>query len=230
MSGNTFAHPLKAPDLIFDLDGTLIDSAPSILACMKDTVLAAGLGPTHPLDARLIGPPLMTTLARITGLADAEALSSLAAAFKARYDDEGLRSTRPCPGIPEVLRQLHEHGTRLHLATNKRMRPTCAILDLLDWNRWFTSVYTLDRASPGYADKSAMLGHLLRENGITSANAAYVGDTREDGLAAASNGLHFIAADWGYGDFDDWLGVGSWSLAPTPAALLDALPGTGDAR
>jgi phosphoglycolate phosphatase len=223
MSGNTFDLRLNAPDLIFDLDGTLIDSAPSILTCIKNTILAAGFEPVHPIDASLIGPPLMTALASITGLANEETLSSLAAAFKACYDEDGLRATLPCLGIPDVLRQLHKHGTRLHLATNKRMHPTRAILDMLGWNEWFTSVYTLDRDSPGHADKSAMLGHLLRENCIASADAAYVGDTREDAVAAASNGLHFIAADWGYGNFDNWPGVASWSRATSPADLLAVL-------
>ncbi|MFH0934613.1 MAG: HAD family hydrolase [Pseudomonadota bacterium] len=209
-------------DLIFDLDGTLIDSAPAILSCMDSVIAQAGHVALLPLQTGLIGPPLKTTLALITGLQDEQALQTLAEAFKDRYDNGGLRSTQPYAGINDLLRQSSESGVRLHLATNKRMRPTLSILQLLGWQEWFTSVYTLDRIPSGYAGKSSMLEHLLRENDIDPARAAYVGDTREDGMAAAANGLHFIAADWGYGDFEGWSGAGTWSRATAPADLLVA--------
>lgn len=214
---------MNTANLIFDLDGTLIDSAPSILACMEHVSAAAGLKLELPLEANLIGPPLLTALARVTGLSDERLLLPLAEAFKAHYDAVGLHSTVPYPEIPEVLRHLRDKGMTLYLATNKRMIPTIAILEKMGWGEWFTAIYTLDKTSPGCTNKSTMLGLLLRENKIDPATAVYVGDTLEDGIAAAASGLHFIAADWGYGNFDDWPGVASWSRATAPSALLHEL-------
>jgi phosphoglycolate phosphatase len=212
---------MMVSDLIFDLDGTLIDSAPSILASMKQIVAEAGYNTTLELDSSLIGPPLSETLARITGLSNQTSLSPLIEAFKLRYDESGVLSTTFFTEIPAVLRQFRERGTTLHLATNKRMVPTRAIIDLFGWSEYFTSIYTLDMEPNRHASKADMLGCQLREQGITPSRAAYIGDTRADGLAAEANGLHFIAANWGYGDFDDWAGTASWSRALHPEALLD---------
>jgi len=209
--------------LIFDLDGTLVDSAPSILACMQAVVVEAGYEPVLPLQRNLIGPPLMSTLARITGLSEANLLEPLCDAFKSRYDTESLLATRPFPGIDGMLHSLHACGMKLHLATNKRARPTHTILELLGWQDMFLSIYTQDRMSPGYADKTAMLEDQLRVNGIDTVCTGYVGDTREDGKATAANRMRFFAADWGYGDFNAWSGGADWSRLATPADLVDAL-------
>ena len=215
-------------NVIFDLDGTLIDSAPSILACLKTAVVNAGFTPVVPFDVSLIGPPLLKTLAQVTGVSDEAQLRPVVADFKALYDGGGYRLTKPCPDVPELLRRLDGGEARLHLATNKRGAPTRLILDWLGWAEHFRSVYSQDRVTPGYADKAAMLRHQLKENDIDAASAVYVGDTREDGIAAAANGLRFIAVDWGYGRFDGWSGPGVWSRVATPAALMEELRGGAD--
>lgn len=219
----------KPTTLIFDLDGTLIDSAPSILACMESVVVDAGLSLVVPLEVNLIGPPLLVTLSRITGLSDQEELRSLAEQFKRRYDSEGFRATRAYPDVPALLEKLQMLDFELHLATNKRQCPTRAILELMGWAGVFRTVYTQDGVESGYPDKRTMLECQLREQGISPGAAAYIGDTREDGVAASANGLHFFAADWGYGSFDDWLGVPLWSRLVTPSSLLQSLA-RGDVR
>jgi phosphoglycolate phosphatase len=210
-------------NLIFDLDGTLIDSAPSILASFEKVVVDSGYKLLVPLHVNLIGPPLKNTLSRITGLHEEEKLLPLIDAFKSHYDDLGLRSTQPFPCMTNMLKQLQARGAKLHVATNKRARPTRSIIELLGWNGLFLSVYTQDRTTPGYVDKSVMLECQLRENKIDVANAIYIGDTREDGVAAAANRLHFIAVDWGYGNFDAWPNVASWSRVAGPKRLMDEL-------
>lgn len=192
--------------LIFDLDGTLIDSAPSILAGFGHAVEAVGLAPVLPLSESLIGPPLRVTLARLSGLdplADADRLAAMAAHFMRYYDSEGYRLSRVYPGVAAALAELHGAGVALHLATNKRYAPTALILDHLGWLPWFRSVYALDR--PGlpapYASKTAMVAGQLGNEGIGRAGTWYVGDRDEDREAAVANGLGFIGVDWGYGQF-----------------------------
>lgn len=209
-------------DVIFDLDGTLIDSAASILASLRAAVNDAGYTPMVPWDVALIGPPLLQTLSIVTGITDQAQLRPLAAAFKAHYDGGGCRLAEPCHGVPEILRGL-DGAARLHLATNKRGVPTRLILDGLGWTSSFRSIYSQDRVTPGYADKGAMLKHQLQEQAIDASGAVYVGDTREDGVAAAANGLRFIAVDWGYGRFDGWGAPGPWTRVATASALLDEL-------
>jgi len=207
--------------LVFDLDGTLVDSAPAILACMETVVGEAGFAPVVTIGTHLIGPPLKATLARITGVEDGAVLNVLATEFKHRYDAEVALITHPFPGIADILIQLYEHGLGLYLATNKRSEPTNKILRALGWDRYFKSVYTQDSIPVGYSSKGEMLQHLLREQSIDPGSSAYIGDTREDGIASLTNGMSFIAVTWGYGgDPDTWSLAQPWRKIAMPDDLM----------
>ncbi|NBU59665.1 MAG: HAD family hydrolase [Betaproteobacteria bacterium] len=185
-------------NLIFDFDGTLIDSAPSILAGFAAVVERHGISPRVPLDSRLIGPPLLPTLQRISGVDDQTALQDMAATFKAWYDTEGYRLTAVYPGIDAVLHDLAARA-RLYIVTNKRIHPTRQILGHLGWVPLFAGVYAQDAFDPPLASKAAVIGQVLSMHGIDPAGALYIGDRAEDGEAATANGLRFAWATWGYG-------------------------------
>ncbi|MBU3694943.1 MAG: hypothetical protein FGM40_08975 [Rhodocyclaceae bacterium] len=205
-------------NLLFDLDGTLIDSAPSILAGFNAVMERHGITPKVPLDSRLIGPPLLPTLARLCGSDDAAALQAMAATFKAWYDTEGYRLTAVYPGIDAALRDLATRAT-LHIVTNKRIHPTRQILDHLGWASLFAGVYAQDAFEPPLASKAAVIGRVLTDHGIDPARALYVGDRAEDGEAATANGLRFAWAAWGYGVDLDLRGFIRPLLLETPEML-----------
>jgi len=209
--------------LVFDLDGTLVDSASGILATMASVVAEAGLTAKVDLGPQLIGPPLKTTLARITGLDDDGLLEALGQAFKRRYDAEVALHTHPYPGIAEALAAFWQRGMPMHLATNKRSTPTQQILKAQGWDRYFKSVYTQDGITLGYPNKAAMLDALLQEQSLVHERALYIGDTREDGLSALANDMCFAAASWGYGGNPElWELPDPWHTLEQPVDLLDA--------
>lgn len=188
------------PDILFDLDGTLIDSSPGILASFRRVLDASGLHPVVPLEASLIGPPLGETLQRITGIADDTVLAGLTEAFKRDYDTSGYRQTVVFEGVPEGLRRLAEAGARLFIVTNKRMAPTLKILDALDLARYFTGVHTRDETLPMAPSKTAVTRRVVAHYAIASGNALFVGDSDEDRRAARENNMAFAHAAYGYGD------------------------------
>jgi len=187
-------------DVIFDLDGTLIDSAPSILACFATTLAAQGIEPSVPLTEALIGPPLRQTLIRLSGVRDEAQLGTMIENFKQHYDVSGYKATVVFPGIDGMLNDLRDAGFRLHIATNKRLRPTRLILQHLSWASLFGVVYASDSRTPSFGSKSEMLSVLIESEGISPAQAIYVGDRSDDKNAATDNALSFIAATWGYRD------------------------------
>jgi phosphoglycolate phosphatase len=210
----------QKPVLIFDLDGTLIDSAPSILSTFARVLEEAGISAKVPLQNSLIGPPLPETLAILTGLSDPQRIQALIELFKQHYDGGTYRETRVYPGIANMLDALHGLGYQLHIATNKRYAPTRLIIDHLGWGQLFQSINALDRYAPRLPDKTALLRTLLAEQGLQPGQALYIGDKTEDGIAAEHNKLAFLAVAWGYGDFG---ASKHWHVLDAPASLLGRL-------
>ena len=179
--------------IIFDFDGTLIDSAPGILATYAEVLSAAGLTPAVPLDQNLVGPPLQPTMSKLMG----EQRSN------SDPDTIGVAHTPAYADADNTLRALCEHGYTLYLATNKRASPTLALLDKFGWQPYFRRVYCIDSQLPAFADKTAMMRQLLEDNRLSPEHCLYVGDTRGDYLSATACGIGFAAALWGYGDWQD---------------------------
>ncbi|MDP2827499.1 MAG: HAD hydrolase-like protein [Sulfuricellaceae bacterium] len=186
--------------LVFDLDGTLIDSAPSILDAFAAALHEAGIAAHVPLDSNLIGPPLAETLTRISGSKDAALVRVLAENFKRHYDTAGVISTGAYPGVDEMLDRFAAAGAAMHICTNKRLSVSRAILEHLGWKDRFVSVYALDMVEPRLDGKADLLAKQLDEQKLAPAHVRYIGDKREDGAAADANNLAFYYASWGYGD------------------------------
>lgn len=209
-------------DILFDLDGTLIDSSPGILASFGRILAADGLQPAVPLEASLIGPPLAATLRKVSGLGspgDEARLARLVEAFKQDYDTAGYLATEVFPGVAAGVAHLAAAGARLFIVTNKRMVPTKKILAALGLAQYFAGIHTRDETDPPAPSKAAVTQRIIGRYGIDGGRAFFVGDSDEDAAAARENGLAFIHATYGYG---------AAGIAARPDAVLDRfadLPG-----
>lgn len=191
--------------VIFDLDGTLIDSADSIIKSLQKTLSENKIQPILQLEKSIIGPPLESTLKKITGFEDPSIIACLIRDFKASYDDNYCKEATPYEGVDEMLRLLHRHSVVIHIATNKRAIPTKKILDYLSWASLFKSVYTVDMVTPKYISKKVMLSSMLKKNNLTPKETIYIGDINTDYFAANENGMGFIFVQWGYEGEGDYL-------------------------
>lgn len=205
--------------LIFDFDGTLIDSAPGILNAFADALCETGTHPRVALDSSLIGPPLRETLMRLSGSDDPALLQSLSEHFKHHYDSTGVATTDAYPGIEEMLDAFAATGTVMHISTNKRLSVTHAILARLGWQDRFESVYALDMVEPRLPSKAHLLSKQISEQRLDPSVTLYIGDKFEDGEAAKANGLAFHYASWGYGDLQRAQLGGDWNWLNHPADL-----------
>ena len=216
----SFSYPIH---IIFDLDGTLIDSSPSILAALENALTANGIEPRMKLESSIIGPPLAETMSLLTGSDDTALLNVLCSDFKSYYDTEGYKTTEFFSGVYELLSAFSSKNIPLFIATNKRLHPTHLIIEHLGWNSFFRNIYALDCVTPSLSSKAAMLAHLLHVEGIDPAQALYVGDKPEDGHAADQNNLQFFAACWGYGALTDVELRNGWKSVHSPYELVESI-------
>lgn len=187
-------------NIVFDLDGTLIDSAPSIVEGFVHAFSALGIKPSKAITFDVVGPPLMPTLASLAGQDDPVLLQQLATQFKSHYDTAGYQKTVVYPGIQHLLEKLKQLEVALYIATNKRAFPTQKIMQHLHWEHFFAGIYALDSYTPPLASKPLMVARILADHQIDAAQAIYIGDRYEDGVAADHNQMTFAMATWGYAD------------------------------
>lgn len=181
------------PLIMFDLDGTLVDSAAGIARLASAALAAAGLeGVFRTQD---VGPPFAATLARVSGRTPADPRIALAMAhFRQTYDPVCHLECRPFDGARAALAAL-SGAFDLGVATNKREATTHRILAEHGLDAFFgDSVFCAGDA--GAPDKGRTLGRLKAAR--PSVFCAMVGDTIHDWHAAQAGGFdHFFLAGWG---------------------------------
>jgi phosphoglycolate phosphatase len=185
--------------LLFDLDGTLLDSLPGIAYSVTAAFRAAGL-PEYTFELRkLIGPPIRTILSGAAATDDPVVLDELERHFRASYDNEGWRRTLCFADVHEVLQTMKQKGHRLFVVSNKPRHISVRILEAEGIASFFEKIYTRDSKQPLYPSKEDMLHTLLAEHQLAPQDCAMVGDTMEDVSASTMNKIGCIFMEHGYG-------------------------------
>ena len=205
--------PTVLPALIFDLDGTLTDSKPGILGCLRKVLDDRGMGGQGPLD-RFIGPPVEEWVVALLPNGNEVEQAALARDYRACYDREGWSNNSVFPGVREMLVELHAQGFPLYVCTSKQQHFAVRILDLFELSGLFTAIYG-DKAEYTSHSKVDLLANILRERSLGPDSAWMIGDRSFDIDAARANGLRSLAAGWGYGSPQECATADA--VAPTPA-------------
>lgn len=189
------------PGLIFDLDGTLVDSLPGIAASLNRALASSG-HPPHPHDAvrRFIGNGSYELVRRAMPENSSQtATLGVEAAFKHDYAATWPDGTRPYEGIPELLATLAAAGLRLAVLSNKPHPFTVEIVARLFPDIPFDPVFGQRPDTPRKPDPEATL-QIARHWGIPVGNCRFIGDSTVDLETARAAGIPAIAVAWGYHD------------------------------
>ena len=200
MPTQTIAPPRTWSAVLFDLDGTIVDSATDITASLAHMFAELGLDvPSDEVLRSYVGPPLLDSLRLTAGFDDAEAWEALNI-YRDHYGEHVLRSP-VFPGVTGVLQRVHAAGIPIALATSKPESMARVVLDHADLSQYFTVITGAsdDEELSTKADVVAEALRRLQAKGIDTTDAVMVGDRGYDTLGAAANGVPTIMVEWGYG-------------------------------
>jgi phosphoglycolate phosphatase len=207
--------------VLFDLDGTLVDSTPGIWASVRATAAALGLAEPTPAQLRaMVGPPLQEGFAQVLGLGPADTDRAVAA-YRAHYAAGALLDVTVHDGIPELLATLRDGGALLAVATSKPEPFARRVLEHTGLLAAFASVHgaTLD-GTVRHKDQVVGLALAAHPGGRAP---VLVGDRAHDVLGAAAHGLPCIGAGWGPAEDGELAQAGAAVVVATPAEVPAAL-------
>ncbi len=192
--------------VVFDLDGTLVDSAPDIHAALNATLAAAGRpGVDLPTTIRFVGDGARQLVAR--GFAASGEVPEDAALdrhyreFIEAYEAEPIARTRPYPGVVKTLLALRAEGHVLGVCTNKPDALTFEVLTRLGLAAHFEAILGPDRVPRRKPDQAHLLA-TLDAMGARLEEAAMVGDSANDVAMARAAGIPCVCVSFGYANMD----------------------------
>ena len=208
--------------ILFDLDGTLVDSRPAIVDGLNATLRA--MGEPERTEAELvprIGPPIHETWAWLLGRG-VDQVEDAVTAYRERYLATMLDGTLVYDGIPELLEELEGAGHLLGVATSKAQPAAVGILEHLGLARHFATIR--GPVPPSIEDKAATVARALDALGLeTGRGAVLVGDREHDVHGGRAHGLRVLGAAWGYGPPGELEAAGAETVLAAPLDLLPLL-------
>jgi phosphoglycolate phosphatase len=217
--------------LVFDLDGTLVDSVPDLTNALNEVLRERGYAPLSRAEVTpMVGdgvPALVSRAFAARGGSAAEAAASLPRYIEL-YEASATALTRPFPGVRDTLIDLRQHGYRTAVCTNKLQHATETVLEGLALAALFDGVAGGDR----YAVRKPEPGHLLKLIGELDGSpdqAVMIGDSENDAAVAHAANVRLVLMRYGYARSDpDSLGadvvLDHFSELPAALAKLGFVP------
>ena len=186
--------------ILFDVDGTLIDSAPGIINTLEEVFQKMGVDVTNINLRRYIGPPLRKTFAE--HFTDPAKIEEAANLYRVSYHEKGSHEGFSYPGVPEMLRRLRDAGLTLCTATCK---PTQVVTPILEENGLAPFFDFIGGASMDESrdTKTDVIRHVLEQPQLAGKRVLMVGDRNDDMRGAADCGLDAAAVLYGYGSREE---------------------------
>ena len=209
--------------VIFDLDGTLLDTLDDLSAAVNYAMSQRGF-PLHTREEyrMMVGHGarnLMMQAVPMEHRADEALIDAVLADFRNYYNTHIDVYTKPFPGIPQLLESLHQNGIKLAVASNKFQEGTEHLIKEFFPDIPFVAILGNRLGYPLKPDPE-VVGEVLRKTELSKADAVMVGDSDTDMETAANGGIHGIAVGWGYRNMKNIPGL---TVVESAAALQKLL-------
>lgn len=209
--------------ILFDLDGTLIDSGKGIINAVKYALKKYGIDETNEALLRsFVGPPLNQQFAKCYGFSAEKSLEAVMV-FREYYETKGILENEMYKDIDKVLKHLKEQGNFLMVATSKPEKFAHNILAQHDLEKYFDFIGG-SLVDGSRVTKIQVLDHVLKTNEINNADEALmIGDTKYDMIGAKNFNLKTVAVTYGYGTKEELLAAKPDFVVDTPTEILQII-------
>jgi len=198
----------RVRNILFDLDGTLTDSREGIVNAILHSVSRMNLVEHNPEAlVSFIGPPLKESFIQRYRLTEAEAKKALAF-YREYYADQGKFENKIYHGIRELLHALNDMGQMLFMATSKPTLFSRQIAEHFSIDKYFKDIVgsNLDHTRTG---KSEIIRHILEKHQLDASETVMIGDRAHDLTGARKCGVGSVAVSYGFGDPEEFTGLGA---------------------
>ncbi len=212
--------------VLFDLDGTLIDSIGDIAACMNRLLAEEGV-PGHSVEEykNLVGEGITRLVEKALppGTPDPRQIPELVQRYHREYERHFTDTSRPYEGVPELLDVLSQKHVPLAILSNKSEELTRIMVERFLWRWRFAQVLGEMEERPRKPHPAAAL-EIARRMGLAPEVFVYLGDSSVDMHTAQAAGMHPVGALWGFRSSRELAAAGAAALIRKPAELLDFFP------
>lgn len=189
--------------ILFDLDGTLTDSKPGIVNCIRYALDKHGIAYTDAILDKMVGPPFRVSMKEFLGL-DMPTIEELIVDYRGQYGAGGWRAISVYDGVFDMLKALKDAGKKLAVATSKPIKFTDIIVEELGLKQYFDYVAGAS-ADASKESKADVINSALANLGVTDkTRVLMVGDRLYDIVGAKESGVDVCAVLWGYGDQEEF--------------------------
>jgi phosphoglycolate phosphatase len=213
------ALPNPLAGMFFDLDGTLVDSAPDLHDALVALCRERGIkAPTYETVRAVTSRGARAIVSTAFGDQGEDAVDAVMPRFLELYVDTGTVRTHPFPGVEELLRKLETRGIAWGVITNKAGFLTTPLLERLGYAGRVAAVVAGDTLAVRKPHPEPVL-LACTQAGVAPARCVFVGDDPRDVQAGQAAGLRTIVAGWGYLDPEDARGWGAEAYADTAGQI-----------
>ncbi|GAB6854293.1 HAD hydrolase-like protein [Asaia astilbis] len=211
--------------ILFDLDGTIIDSRIGIIETLHKVVSALGHKPDLSIDLTwVVGPPLAELMAEVISAYGETRVNEAITLYRRFYDETGRFQTLVFPAMAELLRDLARSPIRIFTATSKPAFLARQILTEHGLDTCFDAIHGASDNDSG-GEKPEMIARIIAEEGLAPHRTLMIGDRRFDISGAHANKLRGLGVLWGYGGVEELTEAGADLLVETPDGLAAAIRG-----
>ena len=208
--------------VLFDLDGTLIDSQAGIMHSLRHAFGRIGAELPEPAVLRTwIGPPFHQSFPTVLGN-DSARVEAAIEHYRDHYQAEGWTGHTVYSGIADTIALLVEAGCKLAVVTTKVLPQAQKIVEHLPFGNAFARIYGPDLKT-AHSAKAEMIAQALHDFDVAANDAAMVGDRYFDIDGARANAVRAIGVCWGFGTEDELVAAGADAIAQSPAQLAELL-------